>query len=162
MMNPEELKRRVEELRTSGGFDLSTEEDLAIGVMHLVNLEEHLYFTGKKTEKDEYFDLLDRVRSMRKELLEKMIPRHEGETWCTCKHLLGATMRMFEVGTKLHGDGNKDDAKQYYDKAYELFSMFWAIRLKLVDMSEVKAMVDEEKPMTLKDITTKLVDCCDE
>ena len=161
-MKPEELKRRVEELRASGGFDLSTEEDLAIGVMHLVNLEEHLYFTGKKTEKDEYFDLLDRVRAMRKELLEKMISRHEGETWCTCKHLLGATMRMFEVGTKLHGDGKKDEAKTYYDKAYELFSMFWALRLKLVTMPEVKEMAAHEKPMTLNDIVTNLVNCCDE
>ena len=77
MMNPEELKRRVEELRKSGNFDLSTEEDLAIGVMHLVNLEEHLYFTGKKTEKDEYFDMLDRIRSMRKELLEKICLKKE-------------------------------------------------------------------------------------
>lgn len=158
----EELTKKIDELRASGSFDLSTEEDLSIGAMHLVNLEEHLYFTAQKTGKDEYFDMLNQIRSMRKDVLGKMIPRHEGETWCTCKHLLGATMRMYEVGTKLLSDGNTTEAKEMFDRAHALYQMFWGLRLKLITMQDVRAEAAAEAPMTLKDIVNKLVDCCNE
>jgi len=67
-----------------------------------------------------------------------MIDRHEGETWCITKHLLAATMRLIEVGTKLHSSGKKDEAADTFKKAYEVYSLFWALRLKLIDVSGVK------------------------
>ena len=126
---------RVEALKTSGSVDLSTEEDLSIAIMNLISLEEHFFFTGAKTGKPEYFDLLQEVRSIRKELLARMVDRHEGETWCITKHLLATTMRLIEVGTKLHSDGKKDDAKEILDRAYRTSSLFWALRLKLTGAS---------------------------
>jgi hypothetical protein len=99
---------------------------------------------------------------MRKALLAKMISRHEGETWCISKHLLAATMRLIEVGTKLHGDGKKTEAKECFDNAYKLYSIFWGLRLKLIDPPAVKDIASAEKPWTLRDILDKLVDCCDE
>ncbi|MEK7618509.1 MAG: hypothetical protein AAB410_05190, partial [Patescibacteria group bacterium] len=101
IINQEELIKRVNELKASGSFDLSTEEDLSLAIMNLVSLEEHFFFTGEKTGKGEYFDLLNSTREIRKTLLAKMIDQHEGETWCISKHLLAATMRLMEVGTKL-------------------------------------------------------------
>ena len=59
----EALLERVEALKKSGGVDLSTEEDLSIAIMNLISLEEHFFFTGAKTDKPEYFDLLGEVRS---------------------------------------------------------------------------------------------------
>ena len=104
------LLERIEALKASKSIDLSTEEDLSIAVMNLISLEEHFFFTGVKTDKPHYFDLLQEVRALRKDLLGKLIDRHEGETWCITKHLLAATMRLIEVGTKLHSDGRPAEA----------------------------------------------------
>lgn len=158
----EDLLRKVDEMKRSGSVDLSTEEDLSLAVMNLISLEEHFFFTGAKTKKPEYFDFLGEVREMRKELLAKMMDKNEGETWCIAKHLLATTMRLVEVGTKLHSDGKQAESQEMFDRAYKTYSMFWALRLKLVDSAEFKKMAADEKPWTYQDIVDKLVDCCDE
>ena len=138
--------------------------------MNLISLEEHFFFTGVKTEKPEYFDFLSEVREMRKELLAKMINKNEGETWCISKHLLATAMRLIEVGTKLHSDNKQTEAQEMYARAYKTYSMFWALRLKLVNVSGFKKIAASEsirqtqgkKPWTFEDIVNKMVDCCDE
>jgi hypothetical protein len=165
MITVEELQKRIAKAKT-GAVDLTSEEDMALCVMNLIAIEEHLFFTHEKTGKGEYLDSLKAIREIRKNLMAKMIPQYEGETWCTCKHLLSATMRLFEVGTKLLGQGEKEEAKEYFDKAYRLFNIFWAIRLKLITLPELNDLAKEEKaksePWTLDDIMKKMVDCCDE
>lgn len=156
------LLQKVEKLKQSGKVDLSTEEDLSIAIMNLISLEEHFFFTGAKTGKSEYFDLLGEVREMRKELLGKMMDKNEGETWCIAKHLLAVAMRLIEVGTKLRSDGKTDEAAEMFDKAYKAYSMFFALRLKLVDVSGFKKIAANEKPWTFEDIVNNMVDCCDE
>ncbi|MFZ8848260.1 MAG: hypothetical protein ACO2O4_03425 [Minisyncoccia bacterium] len=52
--------------------DLSADEDLTLAIMNLISMEEHLYFTAEKTGKDEYFDLLNHVREIRKKMMEKV------------------------------------------------------------------------------------------
>lgn len=158
----EALLRKVESLKASKGVDLSTEEDLSIAVMNLVSLEEHFFFTGVKTDNPGYFDLLQEVRGLRKELLAKLIDRHEGETWCIAKHLLAATMRLIEVGTKLHSDGKESEAREMFARARKTWSLFWALRLKLLDAAGFRKVAAADKPWTLQDIVDKLVDCCDE
>jgi len=158
----QKLMAKVEDLKKSGTVDLSTEEDLSLAIMNLIGLEEHFFFTGAKTQKSEYYDMLNEVRGMRKELLARMMDKNEGETWCISKHLLSATMRIMEVGTKLQSDGKKDEAKEMFDRAYKTYSLFWALRLKLVDVSGLKKDMKEKKAMTYEDIVSSLVDCCDE
>jgi hypothetical protein len=158
----EALRKKVELLKQSGTIDLSAEEDLSIAIMNLISLEEHFFFTGMKTADSGYLDLLQEVRSIRKDLLGRMIDRHEGETWCITKHLLATTMRLMEVGTKLHADGKKDDAQEIFKRAYKTYSLFWAVRLKLIDSSGFKEVAASEKPWTLDDIVKKLVNCCNE
>ncbi|OGY68024.1 MAG: hypothetical protein A3H63_01650 [Candidatus Harrisonbacteria bacterium RIFCSPLOWO2_02_FULL_45_10c] len=158
----ETLIKKIEEMKSSGTVDLSTEEDLSLAVMNLISLEEHFFFTAEKTGRPEYFDWLNEVRSIRKSLLGRMLDKHEGETWCVSKHLLAATMRLMEVGTKLHSDGKKEKAKETFDYGYRVYSLFWALRLKLIDLKEFKKVATEEKPWTLQDIVDKMVDCCDE
>jgi len=104
----DKLVERISDLKKGKAFDLSSDEDLSIAVMNLVSLEEHFYFTAEKTNKLDYFDMLNEVRGIRKVLLGKMIDEHEGETWCVSKHLLATTMRMIEVGTKYYSDGKKE------------------------------------------------------
>lgn len=158
----EELIKKIEEMKKAGSVDLSTEEDLSIAVMNLVSLEEHFFFTGEKTRNADYFDFMQQIRETRKAMLEKMIDKHEGETWCVSKHLLATTMRLIEVGTKLHADAKREEAKEVFDHAYKIYSMFWAVRLKLVSVPSFKDVAAREKPWTYQDIVEKLVDCCDE
>lgn len=158
----QELIKKIESMKRSGGVDLSTEEDLSIAVMNLLSLEEHFFFTGAKTGKSEYFDFLSETREMRKSLMGRLIPQHEGETWCIAKHLLAATMRLIEVGAKLHADGKKKEAEEVFAYGHKLYSLFWALRLKLIDIAGLKKVAQTEKPWTLQDIIDKLVDCCDE
>lgn len=157
----EELIKKIEEQRKAGKFDLSTDEDLSIAVMNLISLEEHFFFTAEKTGKSGYFDLLAEVREMRKELLAKLAPNHEGETWCISKHLLAASMRLMEVGTKLQSAGKKGESKIMFDKSYKLYSLFWGLRLNLVDLKNLKKG-DSDKPWGVEDIVSKLVNCCEE
>jgi hypothetical protein len=161
-LNYEEVLKKIEDLKKGKNFDLSVEEDLAVAIMNLISIEEHFFFTGAKTEKSEYFDLLIEVRSIRTKLLAKMIEKTEGEVWCISKHLLATSMRLFEVGTKFQADGKKDEAQETFEQAYKMFTMFFALRLKIIKVCQVDEMAQEEKPWTLKDIVGKMVDCCKE
>jgi len=154
-------------------LDLSSDEDLSIAIMNLISIEEHFFFTGAKTGKPEYFNLLKQAREMRKELLKRIIKDYEGEVWCISKHLLSASMRLMEVGTKALGQGNNKDAEEMFKKAYELYSLFWGINLKLVDLGEVKKIdenqidkKDEDKKTgimaKLGKVVQYVIDCCKE
>ena len=158
-----QLLERIEKMKKAENVDLSTEEDLSIAIMNLISLEEHFFFTGERTGNSEYFDALIEIREARKTLLARMIDKHEGETWCISKHLLATTMRLIEVATKLQADGDKEKAKETFDYAFKLYSIFWGLRLKLLKMPDIKKMAkDEDKAWSLQEIVDKLVDCCDE
>ena len=155
LLSQNDLLEKIERIRKdadSAGVDLSTTEDLSIAVMNLISLEEHFFFTGVKTGKDGYFGTAEDVREIRKDLLAKLMPEHEGETWCASKHLLAATMRLIEVGNKLQSTaseiehtGNVDmtlakrmEAKAMFERAYKIYSIFWALKLKLVEVGKVR------------------------
>lgn len=168
----ENLIKKVEKAVKQDKIDLSADEDLSIAIMNLVSIEEHFFFTAEKTDKDKYFDLLSEVREVRKELLKEIVKDPEGENWCISKHLLAASMRLIEVGTKELNKGSKEKAKTFFDKAYALYSLFWGINLKTIDIGEVKKIDDnqlnkkdkEKKGVfaKLEEIVKKLVDCCKE
>lgn len=160
-----DLLKKIEEFKKRKDADLSLEEDLAIGVMNLISLEEHFYFTAEKTKKPEYFKFVEQIREIRKKAMARMIPQNEGETWCISKHLLAATMRFIEVGTKYQTMKKDANAKAAFDDAYTIFNLFWAVRMKLIDISKLKGLAkkdDEDKPWSTEDIMGKLVDCCRE
>jgi hypothetical protein len=157
-----EVIKKINEAKTSGQMDLSTEEDLSIAIMNLISLEEHFFFTAEKTGKPEYFELLNEVRSMRKELLGKIITETEGETWCISKHLLAGSMRLLEVGTKLLGEKRQKEAEEFFHRAYKLYSLFWGLRFKVLGTNDLKSAKKSDGPMTVEDLVTKLVDCCKE
>lgn len=157
--------KKIEELKKNKIADLSTAEDLSLAVMNLISLEEHFFFTGAKTGNGIYYDLSHEAREVRKKLLAELVPVHEGETWCASKHLLAATMRLVEVGNKLHSEGKKREAEEMFKTAYRVYSMFWGVRLKLLDVRRLKGEKQEkenEKPWTLEDLVTKLANCCEE
>ena len=129
---------KVKKLEKGEKLDLSSDEDLSIGIMNLISIEEHLFFSGNKTGKSEYFDLLNEVREMRKDLLKRIIKDYEGEVWCISKHLLAASMRLMEVGTKMQGKGDRRGSVEMFKKAYHLYSLFWGLNLGLVKTEKIK------------------------
>lgn len=151
---------KIESLKDKAGVDLSTAEDLSVAVMNLISLEEHFFFTGMKTRNDDYFDSAQEIRHVRKQLLSKLMPHHEGETWCISKHLLAATMRLIEVGNKLQSEGQKDKAKAMFEDAYKIYSIFWALKLKLISGETIKGVA--RKSSRIEDLVNQLANCCDE
>jgi hypothetical protein len=138
--------------------------------MNLVSIEEHFFFTGAKTGNPKYYDLLGEIREMRKELLKKIIKEYEGEVWCISKHLLAASYRLMEVGTKAQGRGNKEEAQDMFKKAYDLYSLFWGLNMKLIGTDDIKKIDDnaldnkdtEKKGFAgkLGDLVKKAINCC--
>jgi len=176
MDNYKTLINKVEKVTKEKKLDLSSGEDLSIGIMNLISIEEHLFFSAQKTGKKEYLNLLDEVRKMRVELLKEIIKDYEGEVWCISKHLLAASMRLMEVGTKELKKGDKVKANKMFENSYKLYSLFWGLNTKMVDLGEVKRdikdvyMIDEKAKKfekvsifsKLNDFIQKALDCCRE
>lgn len=168
--NLNELIEKVDAMKKQDKLDLSSDQDLSIAIMNLVSIEEHFFFTGAKTGKPEYFDLLQEVRKMRGDLLRKIIKDYEGEVWCISKHLLAASMRLMEVGTKQQGMGKKEEAQELFQKAYDLYSLFWAVNMNIIKTDDVKKI--DEGALDNKDtqrsgfmgklgqLVKKAIDCC--
>ena len=136
----EEMIEKVDAAKKANPLDLSSDQDLSIALMNLISLEEHFFFSGAKTKKPGFYDLLNTVRSMRKELMERIVDKSSvegGEVWCISKHLLAASMRLMEVGTKALGAGKKKDAEAMFEKAYDLYSLFWGLNMHLIDLDGV-------------------------
>lgn len=168
-----ELIKKINSFKKKYDVDLSSQEDLSVAIMNLISIEEHLFFSGAKTGKEKYYDLLGKVREIRKELLKKIVKDAEGEVWCISKHLLAASMRLIEVGTKYWGDGKKKEAEDLFSKAYNLYSLFWGINLKAINLSgniknysEKKHNPDSENKdalmKRLNNLVEELINCCDE
>ena len=181
-----EFVERVDAAKKKNPKDLSSDQDLTIAIMNLISIEEHLVFSGAKTGKTGFYDLIQQVRELRKNLMLKIIPSYEGEVWCISKHLLAAAMRLMEVGTKQQSMGHQEEAYQLFNQAYDLYCLFWGLNMNLVNIDGAKweadslAQVQEEvKQITaavqpveaqapadtslfgkLKSVIRKAVDCC--
>ncbi|MFA6007887.1 MAG: hypothetical protein WC784_04585 [Candidatus Shapirobacteria bacterium] len=170
---------KVKNVEKGHKFDLASGEDLSMAVMNLIAIEEHMFFNGNKTGKTKYFELLNEAREMRKSLMKMLIPDYEGEVWCTSKHLLAASMRVMEVGTKYQTKGDTKTAYDLFKKSFDLYNLFWGINLGLVDNKGVGAtLADAQKGESKKDtpldykksdmlgkvsgIIGKILDCCRE
>ena len=168
--NLNEFIEKVDQMKKQEKMDLSSDQDLSIAIMNLVSIEEHFFFTGAKLGKTEYYDMIKDVREMRKELLKKIIKEYEGEVWCISKHLLAASYRLMEVGTKQLGMDRKEEAYDLFGKAYNLYSLFWGLNMKLLNVGDIKKIdenalnkQDEEKKGFMGKLGTlvkKAIDCC--
>lgn len=175
----QKFMNKVKEAEKGHKLDLSSDEDLSIGIMNLISIEEHFFFTYNKTGNTHYLDLLNETREMRKDLLKRIIKDYEGEVWCISKHLLAASMRMMEVGTKALTKGDNQDAQDFFKKGYQLYSLFWGLNLGVVKTEKLKDKKPEELEYLSEDdeprvkakasffekmgeLVKKAVDCCKE
>ena len=149
-----EFVERVDQAKKVNPKDLSSDQDLTIAIMNLISIEEHLVFSGAKTGKTNFYDLIENVRELRKNLMQRVIPEYEGEVWCISKHLLASSMRLMEVGTKQQSMGNKDLAYSLFNQAYDLYCLFWGLNMNMLDVSDVKWVEDNMED--IKKISVKL------
>jgi len=143
-LSMEEMIAKLDAAKKANPLDLSSDQDLSIALMNLVSLEEHFFFSGAKTGKVGFYDLINTVRNMRKELMERIVKKSgpdDGEVWCISKHLLAASMRLYEVGTKAIGAGRKAEAYEMFSRAYDLYSLFWGLNMHLIDLNGVHESV---------------------
>ena len=143
-MSMEEMIEKIDSAKKVNPLDLSSDQDLSIALMNLISLEEHFFCSGGKTGKTYFYDMINTIRDMRKTLMERIVKKstaENGEVWCISKHLLAATMRLTEVGTKALSSGKKEDAYDLFNKAYDLYSLFWGINMDLIDTLGVKKNV---------------------
>ncbi len=137
-----EFVERIDATKKVNPKDLSSDQDLTIAIMNLISIEEHLVFSGAKTGKTSFYDLIQDIRELRKNLMQKVIPEYEGEVWCISKHLLASSMRLMEVGTKQQSLGHKDDAYKLFNQAYDLYCLFWGLNMKMLDTQDLKWVED--------------------
>jgi hypothetical protein len=161
------LLQKIEAVKKEKPLDLSAAEDLSVGIMNLIALEEHFFFTGAKTGDGAYHDLSQEIREMRKEFMKELVPKekYEGETWCATKHLLSATMRFIEVGGKYRTEGKREASDRTLAAAYRLYSIFVALRLRLIDARRLTAearRAQQGEKQTLDELVARLANCCDE
>lgn len=149
-----EFVERVDATKKKNPKDLSSDQDLTIAIMNLISIEEHLVFSGAKTGKTSFYDMVQEIRELRKNLMLKIIPSYEGEVWCISKHLLASSMRLMEVGTKQQSMGRSEQAYELFNQAYDLYCLFWGLNMNLVDMKDVKWVNDDEEKV--KKITSKM------
>jgi len=174
-----DFMNRIKKLEKGEKLDLSSDEDLSVAIMNLISIEEHFFFTYAKTNDSKYLDLLNEVREIRKSALKKIVKEYEGEVWCISKHLLAASMRFMEVGTKALTKKDKHEARDMFNKAYQLYSVFWGLNLGLVKNEKIKTddnrgidFIDEEPIPKRKssvgifaklgEVVQKAIDCCKE
>jgi len=188
--NVKEFVEKLDNAKKLNPKDLSSDQDLTIAIMNLISIEEHLVFSGAKTGKTSFYDLIKDIRELRKNLMLKIIPQYEGEVWCISKHLLASSMRLMEVGTKQQSLKNDEQAYQLFNQAYDLYCLFWGLNMNMLNVDDVKWIednmedikkissqasefvaenmelhnVDETKKNTawgkMKSFVRKAVDCC--
>ncbi len=149
-----EFVERIDATKKVNPKDLSSDQDLTIAIMNLISIEEHLVFSGAKTGKTSFYDLIQDIRELRKNLMQKVIPEYEGEVWCISKHLLASAMRLMEVGTKQQSLGHKDDAYKLFNQAYDLYCLFWGLNMKMLDTQDLKWVEDNMED--IKKISSQL------
>lgn len=151
--NVKEFVERIDASKKLNPKDLSSDQDLSIAIMNLISIEEHLVFSGAKTGKTAYYDLIKEIRETRKNLLQKIIPSYEGEVWCMSKHLLATSMRLMEVGTKQQSLGKNDEAYKMFNSAYDMYCLFWGLNMGMMETKDLKWVepeVEELKKIAVK------------
>ncbi len=152
--NVKEFVEQIDASKKLNPKDLSSDQDLTIAIMNLISIEEHLMFSGAKTGKNSFFDMIQDIRELRKNLMQKIIPAYEGEVWCISKHLLATSMRLMEVGTKQQSLHNQEEAYKLFNQAYDLYCLFWGLNMNLIGTEDVKWIETSEKDV--KKISDKM------
>ncbi|MBS3151352.1 hypothetical protein J4443_03170 [Candidatus Woesearchaeota archaeon] len=158
-MRVDNFIKKINEIKEKSSLDISAWEDLSIGLMNLVSLEEHCFFSYVRTQDDKFLKMLEAVRELRKKLLALIIKKDDdSERWCMSKHLLASSMRLFEVGNRLLHEGKEKEAKEMYKDSAELYGLFWALNVE--GKGKIKINEDSKETKGIFASIKKLLECC--
>ena len=158
-MRVDNFIKKINEIKEKSSLDISAWEDLSIGLMNLVSLEEHCFFSYVRTQDDKFLKTLEAVRELRKKLLALIIKKDDdSERWCMSKHLLASSMRLFEVGNRLLHEGKEKEAKEMYKDSAELYGLFWALNVE--GKGKIKINEDSKETKGIFASIKKLLECC--
>ena len=127
-MKTDKLKHMVETAdmaKKTNRLDLSSDQDLTIGLMNLLFIEDIL--------SDKNSDLFKMVSGVRGELMDRIVKKSDKNRQLS-EQLLLESMQLFDAGNKTSGAV----AYQNYDSAYEKYSLFWGVNMGLVNKKDIK------------------------
>lgn len=127
-MKTDKLKRMVETAdmaKKTNRLDLSSDQDLTIGLMNLLFIEDIL--------SDKNSDLFKMVSGVRGELMDRIVKKSDKNRQIS-EQLLLESMQLMDAGDKSDGVA----AYQNYDSAYEKYSLFWGVNMGLVNKKDIK------------------------
>lgn len=103
--------------------DLSSDQDLTIGLMNLIAIED-IAPTSQ---------IADMVREVRGELMSRVVTKAEHID--ASRELLGRAMSLMTDGGRAFPDKNR--AYGCFDAAYEMYAMFWGLNMGFIKLSEI-------------------------
>ena len=133
-----QMVERADMAKKVNPLDLSSDQDLTVALMNLISLEDL---------SANYPELYSMVHDMRVELMSRVVHGADDVRYVST-HLLGDAMRLIDGGNKT---GNYD----YYDRAYELYSLFWGLNMGLINMRGVKKAAPDIVEHAMADIKRK-------
>jgi len=133
-----QMVERADMAKKVNPLDLSSDQDLTVALMNLIVLEDL---------SANYPELYSMVHDMRVELMSRVVHGVDDVRYVS-KHLLGDAMRLID-------DGNKTGDYGSYDRAYELYSLFWGLNMGLIDMRGVKKSAPDIVERAMTDIKHK-------
>lgn len=131
-MKHNKLKHMVEyadEKKKVNVLDLSSDQDLTIGLMNLLFIED--YISDKNSE------LFHLVSDVRANLMNKIVKKSDKNRLLS-EQLLLQSMQLIEDGNSKLKSGDMQNAYRIFDNAYEMYSIFWGINMGLIDATDIK------------------------
>lgn len=123
------LVKAADDAKKVNPLDLSSDQDLTIGLMNLIAIED-ICGVGS--------DLGEVVRDIRRALMTRIVDVSD-ERFDISEQLLARTMRLMIDADNAITRGDFTRAYKLYDDAYGMYSLFWGFNMGLVDKKSVLA-----------------------
>lgn len=127
--NRDFIIRKIEQadsVKKANPLDLSSDQDLTIGIMNLIAIEEA---TCPNSE------LHKIISGLRSDLMSRIVP-NDSAYFDLSLQLLSQSIRLI-VRAK---DLDSRDRYSAYDAAYGVYSLFWGLNTRLLDVDTIKKM----------------------
>lgn len=120
---------QVDAVKKVNPLDLSSDQDLTIGLMNLIAIED---MTSDNSE------LHKMINDIRVQLMSRIISP-DLEDFNLSASLLGQTVRLMGAGAHKCGDVAYD----LYDMAYGTYSAVWGLNMGLIGVDEAKKILND-------------------
>lgn len=134
-MQKDKLKQHVEMAdmaKKVNRLDLSSDQDLTVGLMNLLNIEEYIQTHATH----EYTDLLNMISGVRARLMERIV-KPSDKNKAEMERLLTESMAYIDNGVRLLSSGDSGAAYVMFDDAYAKYSLFWGLNMGLIDEKDL-------------------------